>query len=210
METKIRLILSHFIPSTIRAEAGAKTCPKCGTKMVKDEKSTNGMKCPECDANKEPKIEGEFQLVSCASMFLDGKPPESIVYMPKGEWKITPSVNGEAKEINVKVIADAVPVLQAALTKRLGSNVKPFAQFGHRPGPASFHPKGFRWDENKGVMLDVEWTNAGKTAVEGRDYSYFSPTILLNKEGEIKGLPDRGEIGSLTNNPAFTEIQPII
>jgi hypothetical protein len=100
-------------------------------------------------------------------------------------------------------------VLQADLNRRLKDTVRPYAAFDHKPGAASFLPKQFKWDDSKGVVLEVDWTQAGKDAVAGRNYSYFSPTFLLSDKGQVAGLPDTGEIGSLTNNPAFREIQKI-
>jgi small-conductance mechanosensitive channel len=55
----------------------------------------------------------------------------------------------------------------------------------------------------------VDWTSAGRAAIEGRDYSYFSPTFLVSKDGIPTGLTGRGEIGSLVNDPAFEEIPRI-
>jgi phage I-like protein len=139
---------------------------------------------------------------------LTGTAPDSIMYMPKGRWKITPSVNGKPKEIELDVDNFTADILQADLEQRLQDNVKPFADFDHLPGPAAFHPKSFRWDADKGVMLDVEWTAAGRDAVAGKNYGYFSPTFLLS-EDKVAGLPDKGAVGALTNNPAFRQIQPI-
>jgi phage I-like protein len=151
----------------------------------------------------------ESALVSAASIDLEGETPNEIIYMPKGEWNIRPMVNGKPKPVAVKVDQNVATALQNDLSRRLGETIRPIAGFDHRPGRASFIPKEFKWDDNKGVMLEVDWTDSGKKAVAGRDYSYFSPTFLLSDKGEVAGLPSTGEIGSLTNNPAFREIQKI-
>lgn len=142
------------------------------------------------------------------SVNLNGETPNKIVYMPKGKWKLQPRVNGVPGEIEVDVDPSAATILQTSLTKRLTDTVRPFGAFDHKPGPASFIPKQFEWDENQGVILEVDWTKSGIEAVKGKDYSYFSPTFLLN-ETKVAGLPEQGEIGSLTNNPAFRRIQRI-
>jgi phage I-like protein len=151
----------------------------------------------------------ESSLVSAASIDLEGETPAEIIYFPKGDWRIKPVVNGKAKEVSVKVDQSVASVLQADLNRRLKDTVRPYAAFDHKPGAASFLPKQFKWDDAKGVVLEVDWTQAGKDAVAGRNYSYFSPTFLLSDKGQVAGLPSSGEIGSLTNNPAFREIQKI-
>jgi Mu-like prophage I protein len=151
----------------------------------------------------------ESSIVSAASIDLEGETPAEIIYFPKGDWRIRPVVNGKAKEVSVKVDQSVASVLQADLNRRLKDTVRPYAAFDHKPGAASFLPKQFKWDDSKGVVLEVDWTQAGKDAVAGRNYSYFSPTFLLSDKGQVAGLPTSGEIGSLTNNPAFREIQKI-
>jgi phage I-like protein len=153
----------------------------------------------------------EEELIVCAELgtALDGQTPSEIVYMPKGRHKIKPNVNGAPKEIEVDVDAYAVPLLHVALAKRQAEPVRPCGAFDHRPGPASLLPKAFKWDDNRGVVLEVDWTESGKKAVSGRDYSYFSPTFTLDSRGKVAGLTEQGEIGSLTNNPAFRTLQKI-
>jgi hypothetical protein len=157
----------------------------------------------------DDKDKAESSIVSAASIDLEGETPAEIIYFPKGDWRIKPVVNGKAKEVSVKVDESVASVLQADLNRRLKDTVRPYAAFDHKPGAASFLPKQFKWDDSKGVVLEVDWTQAGKDAVTGRNYSYFSPTFLLSDKGQVAGLPDTGEIGSLTNNPAFREIQKI-
>jgi hypothetical protein len=154
--------------------------------------------------DKEDKAESSL-VYAAATIDLEGETPAEIVYMPQGEdITITPMVGGKAKSVALKVDSDVAEVLQAALAKRLDDPIRPYAGFDHKAGPASFLPKSFKWDEERGVILEVDWTQAGKEAVSGRNYSYFSPTFLLSGK-KVAGLPDTGEVGSLTNNPAFRE-----
>jgi phage I-like protein len=153
-------------------------------------------------------VKPESLVFASASQTFDGEPAESIVYLPKGEWEITPMVNGKAESVRINVDADSATILQESLASRQNETVRPHAGFDHRPGPASFLPKQFKWDNEKGVILEVDWTESGSKAIKGRDYSYFSPTFLL-RDKKVVGLPKDGEIGSLTNNPAFRKIQRI-
>ena len=115
---------------------------------------------------------------------------------------ITPMVGGKAKTVSLKVDESVAELLQAGLTKRLADEIEPYAGFDHRPGPASFHPKEFKWDEDRGVILEIDWTQAGKDAVSGRNYKYLSPTFMYDGKS-VAGLPEIGEVASLTNNPAI-------
>jgi len=132
----------------------------------------------------------------------------TIVYLPEGEHVINAMVGGKPKELTVTVDQRVLASFQEDLDKRKESNVRPFAGFDHDKGAASFIPLEFRYEEGVGLLLDVEWTRAGREAIEGKDYSYFSPSFRqLN--GIPSGLTMRGEIGSLVNDPAFEEIPRI-
>lgn len=133
----------------------------------------------------------------------------SIVFLPEGTHQITASVGGKPKTLTVTVDDRVLAGFTEDLARRQESNVRPFAGFDHKPGAASFIPQGFRYEPGVGLMLDVDWTSAGRAAIEGRDYSYFSPTFLVSKDGIPTGLTTRGEIGSLVNDPAFEEIPRI-
>ena len=149
--------------------------------------------------------EAKASLVSCdLGIDLDGETASEIVYMPgPGRQRIHASVNGRPKTVTVEVEAEGAERLAQDLEKRLSDEIRPHAGFDHQPGPTSFLPQEFVWDDARGVVLKVDWTDAGKSAVTGRNYSYFSPTFLLGEGGQILGLPKTGEIGSMTNNPAF-------
>jgi len=133
----------------------------------------------------------------------------TIVYLPEGHHSISATVGGKPKRVDVQIDERIAASFAEDLGKRFESNVRPFAGFDHKQGPASFIPKEFRYESGVGLVLDVEWTEAGRKAIEGKDYSYFSPTFLLSDTGVPSGLPPRGEIGSLVNDPAFEEIPRI-
>jgi phage I-like protein len=139
--------------------------------------------------------------------------PEEIVYLPEGDHQIKPWVDGKPQEVTVKVPAsrgaEIAASLQSALDDRMKSNVRPWFDFEHKRGVASALPKAFRYEPGKGVMAAIEWTGAGKAAIEGKDFSYFSPVFLLGDDGVPDGLPERGPLGGLVNEPAFREIPRI-
>lgn len=142
----------------------------------------------------------------------NGQAPGAILWAPKGEHTIKCSVNGEPGTCVVRVTPDCVPRLNADLEAKLNSNVKPVGLYDHETGPASYKPARFVWDEEKGVVLELEgWTGRGKADVEEGNYGYHSPRFRRDKgTGEILGLlPDCIEVGSLVNDPAFDEIERI-
>lgn len=138
-----------------------------------------------------------------------GVAPTSIVWMPKGTHTISALVNGEQGERTVHVTEDIVALLQASLEEKQSKNTRPIGFFDHQKGRASYIPLYFSWDEDKGIILYLDWTKSGRESIEGKDYSYHSPCFSLSKEGKIVGIPDGIEVGSLVNEPAFEEIERI-
>lgn len=136
-------------------------------------------------------------------------PVRCIVYLPEGKHRINATVGGKPRTIDVEIDSRIGASFAEDLNNRLEKNIRPFAGFDHENGPASFIPQEFHYEEGVGLMLDVEWTEAGRKAIEGKDYSYFSPTFLISPNGIPTGLAPRGEIGSLVNDPAFEEIPRI-
>lgn len=133
-------------------------------------------------------------------------PTASIVWMPRGTHTINAACNGEPFTATVDVTPDVVPTLNAQLQDKLAQNVQPVIYYDHRPGPNAFEPRAFEWDDARGIVLRGEWTASGKAAVTGHDYAYFSPAFCLDDAGKICGLTDDIELGSLVNDPAFTQI----
>lgn len=142
----------------------------------------------------------------------DGAPDE-IVFLPEGKHEITPWVDGKPQPVVVNVPpargVEIAASLQTALEARQKSNVRPWFDFEHKRGAASALPKSFRYEPGKGVMVAVDWTRAGREAIEGRDFSYLSPVFLLGDDGIPDGLPERGPLAGILNEPAFREIPRI-
>ena len=160
-------------------------------------------------ATGSPIGKGTVLVTAQYAMPLNGELPTVIQYMPGGQQEICPNVNGVPKTISVNVTKKTAAALQADLKKLLAGSIRPFIDFDHIGGAAAALPRRFSWSDPDGVLLELDYTNAGKTAVSGRDYSYFSPTFLLNERGDPGGLPPSGAIGSLVNNPAFRSIRRI-
>lgn len=130
--------------------------------------------------------------------------------MPPGRHVISATVNGRVGTREVTVDAAACARLQADLEELLaasasGERARPMLMFDHKAGAAAAKPLGFEWDEKRGVLLRVEWTQAGREAVEGGNYAYVSPAFRLSPDtGLVAGLGRRSvEVGSLVNDPAF-------
>jgi hypothetical protein len=152
----------------------------------------------------------EIYLIECANEPIDLS-KKSIEYAPAGTHKIFAKLNHEPGSIDAVIEAEAAEILNAKLQAWLeeaesGKVSRPFIDFDHEGKIAAALPKRFYWDN--GLRLEVEWTEAGRQAIEGRNYSYFSPEVFMDrKTGKIVGLPPIGPIGALTNTPAFQTIQ---
>lgn len=139
-----------------------------------------------------------------------GAAPEAVPYMPAGESVIDASVNGAPGRRRVVATREACERLQRDLEEHLEASearqkARPLLMFDHKTdGGAAAVPLGFEWDEERGILLRVEWTQAGREAVEGGNYGYISPSFRLQRgTGEILGLAGGVEVGSLVNDPAF-------
>lgn len=155
-------------------------------------------------------MSGVHCLITAAlTSALASEAPDEIVYIPDGVHNIRPSVNGKPQDITVSIPAgkgkSIAAKLQAALDQRLAENVRPHLAFDHKTGPAAGIPKSFRYEPGRGIILSLDWTASGRSAIQGGDYGYFSPAFLVDGRGVPSGLPDKGEIGSLVNEPAFRD-----
>jgi len=153
-------------------------------------------------------ITASFSLPS-----FEGKAPDAIVFFPKGLNTVAATKDGKPFTVSVNATLDLAGVLNAQLqdarnAAATGTASRPFIDFGHKRDAASAIPTEIFWDDERGVMCSVEWTKSGKEAVEGKDFSYFSPEFLPDRDnGAILRVP--GSIGGLVNTPAFQTIGPI-
>lgn len=146
---------------------------------------------------------------------------EDIVFVPIGSHEIEPYViGGDPKVFKIELTCDNGPGIaarmDATLQSRLaGDNVRPIIDFDHDvllagKGPAAAIPTKILFDPTRGLVLELDWTGAGRSAVEDRNYSYFSPVVLVDEaETAPFDIPEKGPIGGLVNEPAFRNIPRI-
>ena len=139
--------------------------------------------------------------------------PNDFEYMPAGEHKISCSVNGNPREIKIVCDESTAEIFQRSLDAvnaayDRGEMSRPFIDFDHEGGEAAAFPKRFFWRD--GLRLEVEWTEAGRRAVEEKRYNYCSPQFFFERDtGALCGVAYPGSIGALVNVPAFQSIQKI-
>jgi len=135
-----------------------------------------------------------------------------FLFMPAGQHEIRVSNRRRAVTVLVEAAtADALNEQLDAVKARTGN--RPYLDFNHQDGEASFWPRRFIWREGQGVFVQGEFSDAGKAAIEGKRFRSFSPTFHLDDES---GEPARVianpyaslNFGGLVNAPAFHKIAP--
>jgi hypothetical protein len=140
----------------------------------------------------------------------DWKLPTSLEWAPAGRSLIN-ATKGNSAWTGIVITeprdADRLNThLQQLLAEaKTGARSRPYVDFDHDGGQAAAIPLRFYWEN--GIRLEVEWTSAGRDALAGRTYSYFSPEFLLGDDDHPESLPVPGSIGSLVNTPAFQRIE---
>lgn len=136
--------------------------------------------------------------------------------MPPGRHRIRASQAGKPVTVEVAVDAQTAATLQAFLAASLtaasaGRDDRPFFDFNHEDREASAWPVEFCWagddPHTGGVRARVEWSDAGRRAVEGRTFRRFSPTFHLDASGRVIG--SEINMGGLVNRAAFKRIAPL-
>lgn len=159
--------------------------------------------------------DGGMSEVSTRVSEAGGRAPDGLMYMPEGVHEISATFNGKAATKRVVVDEAACIRLQADLERiwervEAGLRARPVVYFNHTAGAVAMVPKRFSWVPGKGVVLEGEWTAAGREAVEGGSYAYCSPCFRRSESGRVMGLLTQGvEVGSLVNDPAFECIECI-
>lgn len=143
----------------------------------------------------------------------EGKAPDAIVFFPKGVNTVNATRDGKPYTVTVNATVELAGMLNAQLQEArreamMGTASRPFIDFGHKRDAAAAIPTEIYWDDEKGVMASVEWTKSGREAIEGKDFSYFSPEFLPDRNNSA-ALRVPGPIGGLVNTPAFQTIGPI-
>ena len=181
---------------------------------MKEEFPDKDQRLAVCNSQYKAKGYEAQDIVHAISTLLpDDELPEEIQYLPPGTHSITATKNGKPAELTLEVDAKTADLLQTSYAKiTAGDKEQIFIDFNHDDGEASGWITGFYWagadPEGGGVRAKVEWTSAGKDALQGRNFRKFSPTFTLNSKGEIEGTTLNA--GGLVNRPAFKDITPIV
>lgn len=135
-----------------------------------------------------------------------------MMWMPGGTHDISLFQGDKPVARRVTVNQDSAKAAQASLEKFLkAGGPRPFFDFNHMEAEASAWPQEFTWCEFPvpGVYARVEWTGAGKRAVDGKVFRAFSPAFYADKAtpSAITGAPIC--MGGLVNIPAFKKILPL-
>jgi phage I-like protein len=138
--------------------------------------------------------------------------PTDFQWMPPGRHSISASKNGKPARIEVLVDASGATAVAKSFDELKASGRRPYLDFNHESREASAIVQSVYWggDDPKtgGIRCKVEWTQPGAAALKGKAYFSFSPTFFVSKEGKITGTET--DMGGLVNEPAFTNIAPIV
>src|SRR5882724_11074420 len=156
--------------------------------------------------------EDEPQPIECrASNAIEATATNEILFLPIGLHAITPVSGGIGRPIKVQIDGAAALAIQKQHEVLRASGKRPYFDFNHEDGPASFWPESFVWKQGEGVIAKGEWSRRGKSAVEGKDFRAFSPVFHVdNKRSDpaivvCKETADPN-MGGLVNNPAFKDL----
>ena len=138
-----------------------------------------------------------------------------MMFMPAGSHTITPSQAGKAVKVTVLVTPAGAQELEAQRAALEAKGKRPYFDFNHEDGPASFWPTAFYWKDGPapGIYCRGEWSDSGRTAVEGKEYRQFSPVfhvdnVRANPAQIVARELANPNMGGLVNNPAFSNILP--
>lgn len=137
-----------------------------------------------------------------------GRMRSVIMWMPAGRHRIRATRAGAGPvEADIEVTPETARAMQAALLREKATGHRPLIDFDHQHGAAAGWPTRYWWEDGKGVMVNVEWSDAGAAAIRGRSYRAFSPEFYPDNNGRVTGAPKFH--GSLVNDPAFKAIEPL-
>lgn len=105
--------------------------------------------------------------------------PQELQYMPPGTHRINARRAGQPVSLDITVDPGTAETLNAFLQAQIakaadGSDDRPFFDFNHEDREAAAWPIEFYWAGNDpitgGVRAKVEWSGAGKTAIEQKTF----------------------------------------
>jgi hypothetical protein len=139
-----------------------------------------------------------------------------IQWMPPGPQSPVCFVGDDAKELSFTVLPQHAEMFDAMLQKMLsdaaaGNGDVPFIDFNHEDGAASGRPTKFYWGgddpQTGGIRLKGKWTGSGKAAVQGKDFTRFSPEWFFGANNEPLAIG--ANLGGLVNRAAFKSIAAV-
>ncbi len=155
----------------------------------------------------------EPQPIECrAAVEISPTATNEILFLPIGLHAITPVAGGIGRPIKVKVDQAAAMEINSQFVGLMAKGKRPYFDFDHQDGPASFWPNAFIWRNGEGVIAKGEWSRRGKQAVEGKDYRAFSPVFHVDNKRADNGATvicrDNASpnMGGLVNDPAFRNL----
>ncbi|HEX4348953.1 MAG TPA: hypothetical protein VH251_01130 [Verrucomicrobiae bacterium] len=211
------------------------TCPHCNARVDVTQGSTEvfneaGERLADTAETSAATAAQPAELELCCARSLpslldDGELSNVIAYMPGGVHQINPSQGGKPVSVTVLVNPKSADTLERQRqTLEAGGN-KPFFSVQHSTQIAAFWPSRFFWDTRPdatgklvaGVYAEGEWSQAGREAVQGKNFRTFSPTFFVDA---IRNDPDNPvevvcnpnaklNCGALENDPAFFSIPPL-
>jgi hypothetical protein len=149
--------------------------------------------------------------------------PTEIQWMPAGKHRITAHKDGKPVTLDVLVTAASAARLQTLLQDlrskaATGAEDLPYIDFNHDDNRAAGYITAFSWGGDDpatgGIRAMVDWTGAGKAALQGREYRRFSPSFAVNTvfildlgNRKIRRLATNGTIQTHFTVPASDSIQ---
>ena len=152
------------------------------------------------------------QPIECrAAVEISPTATNEILFLPIGLHAITPVAGGIGRPIKVNVGPESAIAIERQHKALMAKGKRPYFDFNHEDGPASFWPETFVWRGGEGVIAKGEWSRRGKSAVEGKDFRAFSPVFHVdNKRADSAQVVCKENadpnMGGLVNNPAFKDL----
>lgn len=152
--------------------------------------------------------------ITCAAieMPVTAAQGNEIVYLPTGLHPITPTKGGIGKAIKVLVTRSAAAEIEKRRAAIVAKGKRPYFDFNHEDGEASFWPTNFFWREGEGVIAAGDWSGSGRRSVQDKDYCAFSPVFYVDDpHGDPAHVMANEKnfdpnMGGLVNNPAFKDL----
>ena len=171
-----------------------------------------------------------------SSAQFDGNADARFMWMPAGKAKeLHLSYDDKPATVYVDVMPGDEKTVMASFNAlcATASPQKPFGDIEHRRAEASFWPQGFDWStagERDGIYVRAEWSGLGKKHVTEKIHRSFSPSFKTDavwswdkdnqryfcvagergsKENPARITGVGFDVGTLTNQPAFKDMQPL-